>query len=148
MYWRGIFINFFSYEFSGLDNVSSTYCLQLLRGLAHQGRTIVCTIHQPSASMFQLFDHVYVLSQGYCVYQGSTDQLVPFLSTVGLHCPLTYNPADYIIEATDGEEQENIDKLASAMANGKQSLCKTRDINNCYLTEDTTKGERLITHNS
>ncbi|CAH1737686.1 ATP-binding cassette sub-family G member 1 [Aphis gossypii] len=130
---------------SGLDNVSSTYCLQLLRGLAHQGRTIVCTIHQPSASMFQLFDHVYVLSQGYCVYQGSTDQLVPFLSTVGLHCPLTYNPADYIIEATDGEEQENIDKLASAMANGKQSLCKTRDINNCYLTrEDTTKVSELL----
>lgn len=91
--------------------------------------------------MFQLFDHVYVLSQGYCVYQGSTDQLVPFLSTVGLHCPLTYNPADYIIEATDGEEQDNIEKLASATANGKQSLCKTRDNNNCYLTEDPTKGE-------
>lgn len=76
--------------------------------------------------MFQLFDHVYVLSQGYCVYQGATDQLVPFLSTVGLHCPLTYNPADYVIEATDGEEQENITKLAAATVNGKLSLFKHR----------------------
>lgn len=126
---------------SGLDNVSSTYCLQLLRGLAHQGRTIVCTIHQPSASMFQLFDHVYVLSQGYCVYQGSTDKLVPFLSTVGLDCPLTYNPADYIIEATDGEEQNNIEKLAVATMNGKLSLYNMRDNNNSYLNEDSTKCE-------
>lgn len=124
---------------SGLDNVSSKYCLQLLRGLAHQGRTIVCTIHQPSASMFQLFDHVYVLSQGHCVYQGATDQLVPFLSTVGLHCPLTYNPADYIIEATDGEEQDNIAKLASATNNGKLSLYNMRSaIKNYYLDEETT----------
>lgn len=131
---------------SGLDTVSSTYCLQLLRGLAHQNRTIVCTIHQPSASMFQLFDHVYVLSQGYCVYQGSTDQLVPFLSTVGLHCPLTYNPADYVIEATDGEEPDNITKLAAATANGKLLLYKTKGNanNNYYLNEETTDGKRAL----
>lgn len=129
---------------SGLDNVSSKYCLQLLRGLAHQGRTIVCTIHQPSASMFQLFDHVYVLSQGYCVYQGATDQLVPFLSTVGLHCPLTYNPADFIIEATDGEEPDNIAKLAAATINGKLSLYNTRKtIKNYYLDEETANGKRF-----
>lgn len=112
--------------------------MQLLRGLAHQGRTIVCTIHQPSASLFQLFDHVYVLSQGYCVYQGTTDQMVPFLSTVGLHCPLTYNPADYIIEATDGEEQDNIDKLFAATINGKLSLYKTTRAANKYTADEET----------
>ncbi|XP_050543791.1 ATP-binding cassette subfamily G member 4 isoform X2 [Daktulosphaira vitifoliae] len=118
---------------SGLDNVSTTYTIQLLHGLAHQGRTIVCTIHQPSASLFQLFDHVYVLSQGYCVYQGSTDQLVPFLSTVGLHCPLTYNPADFIIELTDGEEPQNISKLSAATNNGKICLYKMKkEKNGCY----------------
>ncbi|VVC39714.1 Hypothetical protein CINCED_3A018409 [Cinara cedri] len=130
---------------SGLDNVSSAYCLQLLRGLAHQGRTIVCTIHQPSASLFQLFDHVYVLSNGYCVYQGSTDQMVPFLSTVGLHCPLTYNPADYIIEATDGEEMDNITKLSAATKNGKLSLYKMRKANDYYLKKKMSlNGEVLL----
>lgn len=93
--------------------------------------------------MFQLFDHVYVLSQGYCVYQGATDQLVPFLSTVGLHCPLTYNPADYVIEATDGEEQENITKLAAATINGKLSLYKTRAVKDRYANEETAKGKVL-----
>ncbi|XP_065199551.1 ATP-binding cassette subfamily G member 4 [Planococcus citri] len=110
---------------SGLDNVSTTYTLKLLRRLAHQGRTIVCTIHQPSASLFQLFDQVYVLSRGRCVYQGATDQLVSFLSSVGFHCPTHYNPADYVIELTDGDHEENIDILAAATHNGKLSLYKS-----------------------
>lgn len=78
-----------------MDNVSTSYTLRLLRSLAHEGRTIVCTIHQPSASLFQLFDHVYVLAAGLCVYQGATEELVPFLSSVGLNCPRHYNPADF-----------------------------------------------------
>lgn len=67
----------------------------MLQTLAHQGRTIVCTIHQPSASIFKMFDNVYVLASGRCVYQGSTEELVPFLSSVGVECPLHYNPADF-----------------------------------------------------
>lgn len=93
--------------FSGLDNVSTTYTLKLLRKLAHQGRTIVCTIHQPSASLFQLFDNVYVLSKGQCVYQGATTQLVSFLSSTGFHCPTHYNPADF------GKNVENYTQIST-----------------------------------
>jgi len=115
---------------SGLDNVTTSHTLRLLRTLAHQGRTIVCTIHQPSASLFQLFDHVYVLAAGMCVYQGPTQELVPFLSSAGFKCPTYYNPADYIIEVTDGEEEENITKLAQATGNGKRK---------CYLENGDVK---------
>ena len=80
---------------SGLDTVTTTTTLKLLRKLAHEGRTVVCTIHQPSASLFSMFDHVYVLAAGLCVYQGATEELVPFLASTGLNCPTHYNPADF-----------------------------------------------------
>jgi hypothetical protein len=40
--------------FSGLDSSSSTYTIRLLHNLAREGRTIVCTIHQPSASIYEV----------------------------------------------------------------------------------------------
>lgn len=45
-----------------------------------------------------MFDQLYTLSDGNCVYQGSTKQLVPFLATLDLECPSYHNPASYIIE--------------------------------------------------
>ncbi|KAH8327956.1 hypothetical protein KR067_002200 [Drosophila pandora] len=104
---------------TGLDSSSCTKVLELLKRLTSQGRTIICTIHQPTAKLFQIFDQVYVLSAGNCVYQGSTQKLVPFLQSVDLPCPMYHNPADYIIELACGEYGfDKIDTLKSATENG------------------------------
>lgn len=109
---------------TGLDEKSGAQCVEALRSLAHGGnevgamgqmRTVVCSIHTPSARLFAMFDHVYVVAAGTCVYRGSVPDLVPFLSHVGLPCPLRYNPADFVIEVTSIDPQDNIERMAAAL---------------------------------
>lgn len=89
------FIYFDVISSSGLDSATSKQCLALLKQLAREGRTIICTIHQPSATLFKMIDHLYVVADGCCVYTGNTQNLVPYLSSLGLHCPTHYNPIDF-----------------------------------------------------
>lgn len=42
-----------------------------------------------------MFDHVYVVANGQCVYQGEGQNIVPYMEAIGLSCPKTYNPADF-----------------------------------------------------
>ncbi|KAF5299606.1 hypothetical protein FQA39_LY11521 [Lamprigera yunnana] len=88
---------------TGLDSSSSLQCISTLKSLAKGGRTIICTIHQPSSSMYNLFDHVYVMADGFCIYKGASSNTVPYLSSVGLECPEYHNPADYLLEVANGE---------------------------------------------
>lgn len=80
---------------SGLDEVTAAACIRLLRRLAHEDRTIICTIHQPSAAMFEQFDNIYLLAKGFCVFQGSPKTFIPFLNSENFTCPKYNNPADY-----------------------------------------------------
>ncbi|KAG5321641.1 ABCG4 protein, partial [Pseudoatta argentina] len=105
---------------TGLDSSSCMQVVNLLKILARQGRTIICTIHQPSASLFQLFDQVYVLTNGDCLYQGATSKLLPYLENMKLPCPMYHNPADYIIELACGEYgYDKINTLIMGSQNGR-----------------------------
>ena len=64
---------------TGLDSVTALDLLYTLHALAHgksEGKavTIVCSIHQPQAKIFNLFDSIVLLKAGYIIYQGSRKQ--------------------------------------------------------------------------
>ncbi|EDW77576.1 uncharacterized protein Dwil_GK24575 [Drosophila willistoni] len=99
---------------TGLDSSSSFDTIQLLRGLANEGRTIVCTIHQPSTNIYNLFNLIYVLSSGQCTYQGSPQNTVRFLSTIELECPAYHNPADFLLECVNGDYGNHTEALTNA----------------------------------
>ncbi|XP_071454970.1 ATP-binding cassette sub-family G member 1-like [Hetaerina americana] len=112
---------------TGLDDLSSAQCISLLQQLARGGRTIICSLHTPSARLFSTFDHVYVVAEGQCAYTGAPQQIVPFLQrTLSLACPKTYNPADFVIEVSSGEYGDLTERMVMAVDNGR-SRCWTEE---------------------
>ncbi|SCU78069.1 LAFA_0A04742g1_1 [Lachancea sp. 'fantastica'] len=90
---------------SGLDSQSAWAIIQILRKLAEAGQSILCTIHQPSATLFELFDRLLLLRKGgQTVYFGpvgknSKDLLGYFEENGARKCTSSENPAEYILEA-------------------------------------------------
>ncbi|KAF5330227.1 hypothetical protein D9611_010600 [Ephemerocybe angulata] len=89
---------------SGLDSQSAWAIVSFLRSLADQGQAILCTIHQPSAELFQVFDRLLLLKKGgQTVYFGdlgtnATKLINYFEGNGGRHCEGHENPAEYMLD--------------------------------------------------
>ncbi|KAI5464906.1 ABC-2 type transporter-domain-containing protein [Mariannaea sp. PMI_226] len=89
---------------SGLDSQSSWAICSFLRKLANSGQAVLCTVHQPSAILFQEFDRLLFLAKGgRTVYFGnigdnSRTMLDYFESKGARKCGEEENPAEYLLE--------------------------------------------------
>ncbi|MBE3046671.1 ABC transporter permease, partial [Candidatus Bathyarchaeota archaeon] len=89
---------------SGLDSQSSWAICSFLRKLADSGQAVLCTIHQPSAILFQEFDRLLFLAKGgKTVYFGEvgagSQTLLDYFERNGARrCEDEENPAEYILE--------------------------------------------------
>lgn len=120
---------------TGLDDMASAQCIALLKQLAEGGRTIICSIHTPSAKIFSTFDNVYVISEGLCAYQGYGPDVVQYLTNLDLPCPTHYNPADYVIEVCSNEYGHHLDRLVTAIDNGRSLSYYKGTMKNVILNE-------------
>ncbi|CAL1279820.1 unnamed protein product [Larinioides sclopetarius] len=99
---------------SGLDSFMSQSIISVLRDVAEGGRTIICTIHQPSSEVFELFDHLLLMAEGRVAFRGRSTKALDFFKRAGLQCPINYNPADFYIQnlaIVPGKEKESREKV-------------------------------------
>ncbi|RSL99939.1 hypothetical protein CEP52_009463 [Fusarium oligoseptatum] len=89
---------------SGLDSQSSWAIVAFLRKLADAGQAILCTVHQPSAVLFQQFDRLLFLARGgKTVYFGdigdNSRKLLTYFQNNGARaCGDEENPAEWMLE--------------------------------------------------
>jgi len=65
---------------SGLDSFMAMSIVESMKDLARNGKTIICTIHQPSSEIFEMFDKVCFLTEGKLAYIGSQKLASDFFS--------------------------------------------------------------------
>lgn len=82
---------------SGLDTATSEKIAHILNMLSRTGRTVICTIHQPSAGVLEHFDDLMLLSQGHCVYHGTMSKAVEYFESIGHPCPKRFTPTDFFM---------------------------------------------------
>ena len=98
---------------SGLDSQSAFNIVRFLRKLAAAGQAILCTIHQPNASLFENFDRLLLLQRGgETVYFGDIGKdahvLRDYFARRGAHCPPDANPAEWMLDAIGAGQQARI----------------------------------------
>jgi len=49
--------------------------------MASSGKTVICTVHQPSSEVFAMFDHILLLAEGRTAFLGPTNKALDFFSS-------------------------------------------------------------------
>lgn len=100
---------------SGLDARAAAIVMRTVRNTVDTGRTVVCTIHQPSIDIFEAFDELLLLKRGGRVIYGgslgvnSIDMIHYFQGIPGVPPILEgYNPATWMLEVSTQACEERL----------------------------------------
>ncbi|VAH54705.1 unnamed protein product [Triticum turgidum subsp. durum] len=92
---------------SGLDARAAAIVMRVVRNTVNTGRTVVCTIHQPSIDIFESFDDLLLLKRGgQVIYAGElgrhSHKLVEYFEAIPGVAKITegYNPATWMLEVS------------------------------------------------
>ncbi|KAG6409673.1 hypothetical protein SASPL_127715 [Salvia splendens] len=97
---------------SGLDARAAAIVMRTVRNTVNTGRTVVCTIHQPSIDIFEAFDELFLMKRGgEEIYVGplgrqSTHLIKYFESVEGVSkIKDGFNPATWMLEVTTSAQE-------------------------------------------
>lgn len=106
---------------SGLDARAAAVVVRVVRNIASTGRTIICTVHQPSAEVFGMFDDLLLLQRGgWQTYFGPCGKRsATLLNYIGAlpgapPCAPGFNPSSYMLDVLAGTDSSGSKDTASA----------------------------------
>eukprot|EP00741_Cyanophora_paradoxa_P023327 tig00000254_g22534.t1 len=129
---------------SGLDSAAAAAVVEGMRHLAADGRTVLCTIHQPESEVFNMFDRVLILSTGKMIYQGPTQELVSYMDRVMREpCPSFVNPSDHALRLVniDFLEPQDLEQGRQRIASYVQAFQTSSQYQDLMATVDRVKAE-------
>ncbi|KAG6759850.1 hypothetical protein POTOM_036343 [Populus tomentosa] len=92
---------------SGLDARAAAIVMRVVKNIVETGRTIVCTIHQPSTDIFEAFDELILMKiGGRIIYSGPLGQQSSKVTEYFENIPGVpkiknrYNPATWMLEVS------------------------------------------------
>ncbi|KMT06317.1 hypothetical protein BVRB_7g160000 [Beta vulgaris subsp. vulgaris] len=112
---------------SGLDARAAAIVMRTVRNTVNTGRTVVCTIHQPSIDIFEAFDELLLMKRGgQIMYAGPlgdhSQKLIEYFEGIPGVPKIKdgYNPATWMLDITTPqvESEVNVD-FAQIYANSK-----------------------------
>lgn len=87
---------------TGLDSSTAQSLILMLKKLSSRGITVIISIHQPRYSIFKLFDCLFLLASGRCVYHGDCKDSLKFFNQAGFSCEDHDNPSDFFLDVLSG----------------------------------------------
>jgi hypothetical protein len=91
-----------------------------LKGIAAQGRTVVCTIHQPRSDIVPVFDNLLLLARGgRVIYHGSVKGMIDHFARLSYPVPQLSNPADFALDLSSVDlRREDLEVVSRARVDG------------------------------
>ncbi|XXG47538.1 hypothetical protein AAC387_Pa02g2169 [Persea americana] len=100
---------------SGLDARAAAIVMRTVRNTVDTGRTVVCTIHQPSIDIFEAFDELFLMKRGgEEIYVGplghQSCHLIKYFEGINGVSKIKdgYNPATWMLEVSSIAQEEII----------------------------------------
>ncbi|XP_044946360.1 ABC transporter G family member 41-like isoform X2 [Hordeum vulgare subsp. vulgare] len=119
---------------SGLDARAAAIVMRAVKNVADTGRTVVCTIHQPSIDIFEAFEELMLMKRGgELIYAGavghhSCEVIQYFQSIPGVpRIKDNYNPSTWMLEVTSTSMEVQLG-ADFAQLYKESSMCKNKDM--------------------
>uniref|UniRef100_A0A7S0N5E7 ABC transporter domain-containing protein n=1 Tax=Pyramimonas obovata TaxID=1411642 RepID=A0A7S0N5E7_9CHLO len=112
---------------SGLDSTAAHSVMFRLRLLANAGTTVVCSIHQPSSQVFDLFSQVFLLAEGNTIYSGKPELVSGYFAGAGFHGRPGFSTSDFMLDLVsnfklDADGNPNSPPAASSEETGEDRM--------------------------